>query len=236
MTADRDYTQIDHEARKDDAYARAKYDITLRWLGAGRGRSLYHIGCGSGVFNTMAVDAGFVVTAFEPDPAAAQLAIDDVPTRNCTITAAGLEDIEGEGVADVVVMHDVLEHIQDEGSAVRHLHRLCRPDAVLVVSVPALPVLFGYHDEQLGHFRRYTRRSVSAAVDGSFDVVRLRYFGLSFIPLAFMFSRVWRRPYPVAAGAAQPGLVSRAANTACAAEARLPVPIGTSIICELRAR
>lgn len=232
---DADYTQIDHEARKDDAYARAKYDITLRWLGLGRGRTMYHIGCGSGVFNAMAVEAGFSVQAFEPDPAAADLAAAAAPSQGCTITMAGLQDVPGEAVADVIVMHDVLEHIEDEAGAVAHLRRLSRNGAVLVISVPALPALFGYHDEQLGHFRRYTRRSLHRALEPTFAVKRMRYFGFSFIPLALLFSRILRRPYPVAAGEEQPGLVSRLADAACAAEARIRVPIGTSIVCELHA-
>lgn len=232
---DSDYTQIDHAARKDDAYARAKYDITLRWLGPGRGRTMYHIGCGSGVFNTMAVDAGFTVQAFEPDSAAAELAISTAPADGCTITIFGLEDIPGESVADVIVMHDVLEHIDDEPGAVAHLRRLSRRGATLIISVPALPALFGYHDEQLGHFRRYTRRALHRAVDATFVVKRMRYFGFSFIPLALLFSRILRRPYPVAAGAAQPGVVSRLVLAMCTAEARVPFPVGTSIVCELRA-
>ena len=234
MTVDPEYTQADHEARKDDAYARAKYEITLRWLGPGRGRTLYHVGCGSGVFNAMAVEAGFVVHAYEPDPEAARLAIESKPPDNCTITMAGLEAVEGDAVADIVVMHDVLEHIEDEAGAVAHLRRICRPGAAAIVSVPAMPSLFGYHDEQLGHYRRYTRRSLRRAVEGRFAVDQMRSFGFTFIPLALVFSRILRRPYPVGGDDATPGLVSRVAGLACSVEARLPAPVGTSIICNLR--
>ena len=238
MTVDREYTQADHEARKDDAYARAKYDVTLRWLGPGNGRTLYHVGCGSGVFNAMAVEAGFVVSAYEPDESAAQIAIASKPAERCTITTAGLEDIEGEAVADVVVMHDVLEHIEDEAGAVAHVRRLLRPQGTAIVSVPALPSLFGYHDEQLGHFRRYTRRSLRLAIKRDFGIERMRYFGFAFIPLALVFSRLLRRPYPIGGegDSGSPSLVGRLAAGACALEARIPGPLGTSIICDLRPR
>ena len=52
----------------------AKYDITLRWLGPPEGRRLLNIGCGTGLFNGIAANAGFHVEACEPDPMAYKVA------------------------------------------------------------------------------------------------------------------------------------------------------------------
>jgi 2-polyprenyl-3-methyl-5-hydroxy-6-metoxy-1,4-benzoquinol methylase len=230
-----DYTAADHRFRESDAYAQAKYAITMRWLRDRRsGSRLYNIGCGSGLFNRMAVEAGFRVEGFEPDPVAYELARRDCPDRMCVVHPFGLDEIEGEGVADVIVMHDVLEHIDDDGAAVERLQQLFAEDGRLVLSVPAMPSLYGYHDEQLGHYRRYTRHTLEGVLAPGFVIERLRYFGFSLVPITTYYSRLRRRPYPT--GSTESGLLSRAFSMLCSLEARVPTPLGTSLVCLSRPR
>lgn len=230
------YTLGDHALRESDEYAKAKFRLTLRWLrGAPRGARLANVGCGSGVFNRMAVDAGFEVDGFEPDPAAFVLAEQANPARGCTLHPLLLEQIEGSAIADVIVMHDVLEHIPDDENAVRCLHRLVTPGGRVILSVPALPRLFGYHDEQLAHVRRYTRRSLRSVLEPAFQVERMRAFGFTFVPVTLYYSKWRRKPYPVASSA-DAGIVGRVIRSVLAVEQRVPAPIGTSILCELRPR
>jgi 2-polyprenyl-3-methyl-5-hydroxy-6-metoxy-1,4-benzoquinol methylase len=237
MTADVGYTHEDHIFRSEDPYAKAKYEITIRWiLEAQRsGGTLFHVGCGSGVFNTTASRLGFAVRAFEPDPEAAALAQIDAPP-GLQIERLSLAEIEGERLADVIVMHDVLEHIKDDQAAVDDLRRLVRDTGTIVLSVPALPSLFGFHDEQLGHHRRYTRRTLREVVDSRFRVVQLRYFGLSFIPVTFAVSKVLRRPYPTSSAARANALPGRAFAGLCRLEKHVSVPLGTSLLAELSPR
>ena len=172
--------------------------MTLDWLrGVTRPAHLANVGCGSGVFNEMAVDAGFVVAGYEPDPAAYALALRRLPARDCTLQPKGLQEIGSDEAADVVVMHDVLEHIEDERSAVESLRSIVKDDGRVIVSVPAMPSLFGLHDEMLGHFRRYTRATLRRALEPCFRITRLRSFGCTFIPLTLYYSRWRRRPYPL---------------------------------------
>jgi 2-polyprenyl-3-methyl-5-hydroxy-6-metoxy-1,4-benzoquinol methylase len=230
-----EYAAVDHEFRESDAYGQGKYHITIRWLrDRNAGSLLYNVGCGGGLFNGMAVDAGFRVEAFEPDPIAFELAKRDSPQRDCSLHQLGVGEVEGEDVADVVVMHDVLEHIEDDASVVERLRTLLVPDGRLVISVPALSSLFGFHDEQLGHYRRYTRRSLRHVLAGQFDIIRLRYFGFSFIPITAYYSRLRRRPYPTSSAAS--GVTSAPFRALCAVEARVPTPVGTSLICLARPR
>jgi 2-polyprenyl-3-methyl-5-hydroxy-6-metoxy-1,4-benzoquinol methylase len=226
---DAGYTADDHEFRENDDYARAKYDITLRWLGAASGRRLVNVGCGAGLFNELAHAAGFRVEACEPDSGAYAVAAEHAPA-GVDVHLGGLFDAPIAEGADVVVMHDVLEHIDDEAAAVLAVAKLVRPGGVAVVSVPALQSLFGLHDERLGHFRRYDRRSLRRALEGSFGLERMRYFGMSLIPVTLAYSRWMRKPYPTGA-ASGPSLVGRAFGAVCAVEARVPTPLGTSLIC-----
>ncbi len=135
--------------------------------------------------------------------------------------------------ADVVVMHDVLEHVADERAAIERLDALVRPEGCVVLSVPALPALFGLHDEKLGHYRRYTRRTLTAALVPRFSVTHLRAFGMAFVPVTAWYSRWRRRPYPAPADQTS-SLADRAFATVCRVEARVPAPIGTSLLVAAR--
>lgn len=228
---DEGYTQSDHRARVRDPYAAAKYRLTIAWLKEAGclGEEIFNIGCGSGVFTIMAAEAGLRVRAFEPDPNAFEMAVASQPP-GCSVESLGLSDIPGREIASVIVMHDVLEHIADEDAAVRDVHRLLRTGGLLVLSVPAMPSLFGYHDEELGHYRRYTKASLRAALRPRFDIEHLRYFGMTFIPVTLWFSRLRRKPYAV--GGTQSLLTLF--DAACRLEQRIATPVGTSLICLAR--
>ncbi|HEY8217631.1 MAG TPA: class I SAM-dependent methyltransferase [Acidimicrobiia bacterium] len=231
-----DYAARDHGLRDIDLYARTKYRMTIDWLRElPVGSTLANVGCGSGVFNEMAVDAGFVVAGYEPDPAAYQLALQHLPSHDCTVEPVGLHDIPTDDTSSAVVMHDVLEHLDDEDAAVGQLRRIVAPDGRVVISVPAMPSLFGLHDEMLGHFRRYTRQTLRRALEPSFEIVRLRAFGFAFIPLTLYYSRWRRRPYPLE-HTADGGFGARLVQAVCGFERRVALPIGTSLMCEARPR
>lgn len=223
------YTASDHEFRDDDAYAETKYRLTLRWLGPSDGRELFNIGCGHGRFNTMAHDGGYSVSACEPDPAASAVATANAPA-GCTVYNCGVLELPLNLHADVVVMHDVLEHIDAEAAAVARVADLLPVGGRLVMSVPALPVLFGYHDEQLGHFRRYGRSSLKIALGRHFHIERLRYFGMTLIPVTAWYSKIRRVAYPTTS-ASGGGPLGSAFRALCRAEEHLPTPVGTSLIC-----
>jgi hypothetical protein len=89
--------------------------------------------------------------------------------------------------------------------------------------------LYGLHDEMLGHYRRYDRRSLTRVLTPHFTIERMRTFGFAFIPVTAFYSRWRRKPYPTGpAGGAS--LVSRAFGAVCAIEARVPLPLGTSLL------
>ena len=60
-----------------------------------------------------------------------------------------------DNFADVAVLLNVLEHIEDDESAVAHLFRILRPGGVAIIEVPAKAALFDIYDRVLMHFRRY---------------------------------------------------------------------------------
>jgi SAM-dependent methyltransferase len=61
---------------------------------------------------------------------------------------------------DVVLALDVLEHLDDDAAGVREALQLLKPGGLLLVTVPALPSLWGPQDIISQHRRRYTKRSL----------------------------------------------------------------------------
>ena len=59
--------------------------------------------------------------------------------------------------ADVVIMLDVLEHLRQPAVALTNAAASLRTGGRVVLTVPAMPSLFGPWDKMLGHHRRYTR-------------------------------------------------------------------------------
>lgn len=66
---------------------------------------------------------------------------------------------------DLVLLLDVLEHIDDDRAFARALVAdALAPDGLVLVSVPAHPVLYSRHDVVLGHQRRYVRATLEATL------------------------------------------------------------------------
>jgi hypothetical protein len=71
-----------------------------------------------------------------------------------------------EGRYNLVLMLDVIEHVEDDRGALRDtVSSFLIPGGWLLVSAPAGDMLFSRHDERLGHKRRYTPARLRALVE-----------------------------------------------------------------------
>ena len=65
--------------------------------------------------------------------------------------------------------------------------RILRSGGMLFLTVPAIPWLWSFRDEDAGHMRRYTRRSlVSCVSNAGFRVEYLRYYQFLLLPLIIL--------------------------------------------------
>ena len=88
-----------------------------------------------------------------------------------------------EGSFDLVTALDALEHMPDDGAVLAELHRVCRPDGMLLVTVPAFPFLWGNIDEAGHHHRRYRRGELLARVGrAGFSPHLVRFFNYLLFP------------------------------------------------------
>lgn len=103
------------------------------------------------------------------------------------------ERIRAGGELDSAMSFNVMEHILDDVTAMKQVHRALRPGGRMVVFTPAFPSLFGEMDRAVGHVRRYTRRElVGKARTAGFDVVDCRFMNLPGFFLWYVNGRVLR--------------------------------------------
>lgn len=83
---------------------------------------------------------------------------------------------------DGIVAGEVLEHLSDDHPAFQEFWRVLRPGGVCVISVPAEPRLWDWHDSWAGHERRYTRADLTLALEQSgFEVLQIHHFGFPLV-------------------------------------------------------
>ncbi len=80
---------------------------------------------------------------------------------------------------DSLFLLNVIEHLENDSYAVENCRFLLKQSGHLIVLAPAYQFLYCKLDKQLGHYRRYTRQSLSRLLEkGDFNIIRKKYFNL----------------------------------------------------------
>ena len=98
-----------------------------------------------------------------------------------------------DGSFDVVGAFDVIEHCESEARVIEELARVLAPGGRLLASVPAYQWAWSDHDERAGHYRRYTRPRLRAAVEAAGFVVDRCTYGFAGVFPVFAAERAVRR-------------------------------------------
>jgi SAM-dependent methyltransferase len=89
-----------------------------------------------------------------------------------------------DSIVDVLIMLNVLEHIENDVLALQNVFKLLKPGGTLIIEVPAGKFLYDGYDKQLLHFRRYTLNELSHKVKLSgFIIKRKSYLGFFIFPI-----------------------------------------------------
>ncbi|HBL75179.1 MAG: methyltransferase type 12 [Bacteroidetes bacterium GWF2_42_66] len=81
------------------------------------------------------------------------------------------------GTFDTVFALNVIEHIENDKLAIANCKKLLKPGGQLIILVPAFQFLFNSFDRSLGHFRRYTQKSLICLFEeNSLEIVHRQYF------------------------------------------------------------
>jgi SAM-dependent methyltransferase len=184
---DRDYELQTHQAEDQHWWYRGRrtvLDVVIAGLGLPEGARILDAGCGSGR-NMVELARYGSVTGIELSETSVALARE----RGAGEVVAGsvLEMPFPDQSFDLVVSLDVIEHLEDDLSALRELRRTVAPGGSLLVTVPAYQWLWSGHDEINHHHRRYTRRSLQrVAEQAGWQQARTTYFNSLLLPVAIV--------------------------------------------------
>jgi len=101
--------------------------------------------------------------------------------------------------ADVIMLNDVLEHVQEDRRFLSEIVDSTTPGTRLLVTVPADMALWTSHDASHGHFRRYTRDELQSLWEGlPVEAQLVSYFNTRLYPVIRVIRTLgrWRnRPF-----------------------------------------
>ncbi len=86
---------------------------------------------------------------------------------------------------DVVIALDAFEHFNDDLHAMAEMNRVLKPGGKLILTVPALMMLWSPHDTAFHHVRRYTSGELKMKmIKSGFSIEKLTYWStLMFFPV-----------------------------------------------------
>ena len=112
-----------------------------------------------------------------------------------------------DGSLDLVTAFDVIEHIEDESSALSELRRITRTGGRVVLSVPAYQFMWNSDDDLGQHKRRYTRAGLRRKLlSAGFFVERISYFYTIIFPVNLMLT-LTRKAFRIKKSSESVGLI-----------------------------
>lgn len=211
--------------------------------------TMLDIGGGNGYVAQRLATEGHDVLLLEPGPIGARNAklARGLPHVACaTVEAAGFLP----GSFGALGMFDVIEHVDADRAFLAEVAPLLTPGGKLYLTVPCHGWLWSQADVDAGHFRRHTRASLAALLDGLFEV---EFCSFTFRPLVLPQWLFRALPYRLGLGRKRGvlsaevehgtahGPATRAIERLLAAEARAiasnhPIGFGASAVVAARRR
>ena len=182
----------EREALGESADAHWYYQSKARMLASHLDRPVRHVldvGAGLGWFSRWMLENGHAETATCVDPGYEADWDEEVAGR----TLHFRRRVE-KSDADLVLMMDVLEHVDDDAGLVAEYAQLVAPGTPLFATVPAFEFMWSAHDDYLDHRRRYTVPRLRAALAaGGVTPERSHYYFASIFPAAFAVRMIRRK-------------------------------------------
>jgi SAM-dependent methyltransferase len=143
--------------------AALRWSVVRRLVDGLAPESILEIGCGKGAFGArLASTARYL--GIEPDPTSFAVARDRIEVLGGVVRNHTSDDLEAASVFDLVCAFEVLEHLEDDGSALAAWHDLVAPSGHILLSMPAWQERFNEWDALVGHYRRYSPEQAERAL------------------------------------------------------------------------
>ena len=227
---------------RDDFWSRHRVEILNQELDKHKVDLIWELGGGDGRMSIPLWERGKGVIAIEPH------------YEGCLkVAEAGIPIFEGT-LKDLAIPHnslhavgffDVLEHIENEKEFLKNVYEKMEVSGLVFLSVPAHSWLFAEHDVALGHYRRYSRKSLRRVFeDVGFEVVSCEFIFTFLVVPAFLIRRLpflmgQRRDTKIVLAEAEsilnlPRPLVHILGALCRVERLIKLPFGLSLFAVLR--
>lgn len=211
--------------------------LVNRYANGANGHTVLEIGCGTGATIKDLESRGLIV-GMDISPLALNHCRDKGIDTVCAADATKLPYRDEQ--FDLVITVDVLEHLDDDVSALGEIRRVCKPGGIIIFTVPAFRFLWSRRDDQAHHLRRYRLGEVKKKVQqAGLRIMRATYINMPlFVPLFLMVKVGYllrRNPSTTMDYVLVPPPINKVLSWVVRREAdwlsRADLPIGTSIGC-----
>jgi 2-polyprenyl-3-methyl-5-hydroxy-6-metoxy-1,4-benzoquinol methylase len=211
---------------ESDFWSKVKVKLILKLV---EGKNVLDVGCGSGRLSKTLLEKGYSVVAIDNDWKAVEIA----KKKGIMAFASDINDWQTAEKFDCIILGDVLEHIEDDKSAMRKVHGMLTPNGCIVVNVPSYQVLFGKHDTALGHKRRYSNKELKTKLkESNFTIESMRHWNLLALPIT-IYIKLSKKDYPHER-VSNIKLLSKLLEKWLLAESKINYWFGISILCKAR--
>lgn len=176
---------------------RARNRLLLRLLArhGSHVRDYLEVGCGTGFVLAAVAERfpGWCISGSE-------FLADSLPYARARVPRAHLLQLDARALPfdadfDAIGAYDVLEHIDDDGAALRSIHEALRADGIVALTVPQHPWLWSEQDVAAHHVRRYARGELEAKLRAAgFAILWSGSFTSVLLPLMMLSRLRPRRP------------------------------------------
>jgi SAM-dependent methyltransferase len=175
-------------ATLDHFWVRRRFEVMKRLADPviRNAKHVAEIGCGNGLLQRNMEDYyGVTVVGFDLNELALQKNVSEMSPLYCYNIYQCNPEFHAR--FDLLLLFDVLEHIEDESGFLKSIRFHLPSAGTLLVNVPAHQSLFSDYDRAAGHVRRYSASQLARVAElNGFKVRALTYWGLPLIPLLLL--------------------------------------------------
>lgn len=134
----------------------------------------------------------------EPDPKMIALLEKKVSEKqfpaNVSVKPGTVENLSGK--FDTIIYIDVLEHIENDAAELSKASFLLNPGGHILVLSPAFQSLYNPFDKAIGHYRRYSKRSIHSLTPGDLELKKCTYYDSVGFFAASLNKLLLKKKYP----------------------------------------
>jgi len=140
-------------------------------------------------------------TCLEPDQNLLSILLSKIKAKKfpsyCNARLGTIKNILEGSTFDTIIYIDVLEHIEDDKKEITAAAPFLKIGGSLIILSPAYPVLYNPFDKAIGHYRRYSKKTLRAIVPSlEFKEEKLYYLDVASMLLLLLNKAFLKKKYP----------------------------------------